>query len=239
MSARPLGAWLRRLMHLARDDWRLRDVVAVLSSGFVDRRRWGLSRGDLAAFARRARGNNLWAGLDALGRAVDGLRTDAEDPEEKRPGPRVAAGSRVGHVGRPGGSAGAAGAAGRDDGGACAPSRRSALRPAGPRGSPLQEGARRRRRARRAARPASGIGPYARGPGRRAGVLRVVPGAPRREVRRADGAAARARRRPARADAHPARPALRLRGDRWSGGGGVSGAEELPLPSRQRRRRGC
>ena len=81
LSARPLGAWLRRLMHLAREDWRLRDVVAVLSSGFVDRRRWGLSRGGLAAFARRARGNNLWAGLDALGRAVDGLRTDAEDPK--------------------------------------------------------------------------------------------------------------------------------------------------------------
>ena len=81
LSARPLGAWLRRLMHLARDGWRLRDVVAVLSSGFVDRRRWGLSRGGLAAFARRARGNNLWAGLDALGRAVDGLRTGADDPE--------------------------------------------------------------------------------------------------------------------------------------------------------------
>ncbi len=81
LSARPLGAWLRRLMHLARDDWRLRDVVAVLSSGFVDRRRWRLSRGGLAAFARRARRNNLWAGLDALGRAVDGLRSDAADPE--------------------------------------------------------------------------------------------------------------------------------------------------------------
>ena len=82
LSARPLGAWLRRLMHLARDGWRLRDVVAVLSSGFVDRRRWGLSRGGLAAFARRARGNNLWAGLDALGRAVDGLRADAEDAKK-------------------------------------------------------------------------------------------------------------------------------------------------------------
>ena len=33
LSARPLGAWLRRLMHLARDGWHLRDVVAVLSSG--------------------------------------------------------------------------------------------------------------------------------------------------------------------------------------------------------------
>ena len=75
LSARPLGAWLRRLMHLARDGWHLRDVVAVLSSGFVARRRWRLSRGGVAAFARGARENNLWAGLDALGRAVDGLRT--------------------------------------------------------------------------------------------------------------------------------------------------------------------
>ena len=82
LSARPLGAWLRRLMHLARDGWHLRDVVAVLSSGFVDLRRWRLSRSDVSAFARRAREHNLWAGLDALGRAVDGLRTDAENPKK-------------------------------------------------------------------------------------------------------------------------------------------------------------
>ena len=84
LSARPLGAWLRRLMHLSRDGWRLRDVVAVLSSGFVDRRRWRLSRGGVAAFARRARENNLWAGLDALGRAVDGLRTPANPKKSDR-----------------------------------------------------------------------------------------------------------------------------------------------------------
>ena len=46
LSARPLGAWLRRLMHLARDGWHLRDVVAVLSSGFVALR-------PLAALPRR------------------------------------------------------------------------------------------------------------------------------------------------------------------------------------------
>ena len=78
LSARPLGAWLLRLTHLARDGWHLRDVVAVLSSGFVDLRRWGLSRGDVGAFARRAREGNLWAGLDALDRVVDGLRKDTE-----------------------------------------------------------------------------------------------------------------------------------------------------------------
>ena len=78
LSARPLGAWLRRLMHMAQDGWHLRDVVAVLSSGFVDLRRWGLSRGDVGVFAKRAREGNLWAGLDALDRAVDGLRNDPE-----------------------------------------------------------------------------------------------------------------------------------------------------------------
>ena len=81
LNARPLGAWLRRLMHLARDGWHLRDVIAVLSSGFVDLSRWRLSRGDVAAFSRRARGSNLWAGLEALARVVDGLRSDADDQE--------------------------------------------------------------------------------------------------------------------------------------------------------------
>lgn len=81
LSSRPLGAWLRRLMHLARDGWHLRDVVAVLSCGFVDLRRWGLSRNDVGLFARRAREGNLWAGLDALDRAVDGLSHDAEAKE--------------------------------------------------------------------------------------------------------------------------------------------------------------
>ena len=78
LSARPLGAWLRRLMHLGRDGWHLRDVVAVLSSGFVDLGRWRLSRDDVGLFAKRAREGNLWAGLDALDRAVDGLQSDAE-----------------------------------------------------------------------------------------------------------------------------------------------------------------
>ena len=87
LSSRPLGAWLRRLMHLARDGWHLRDVVAVLSSGFVDLGRWRLSRHDVGLFARRARENNLWAGLDALERAIEGLRIDAE-AQGLRNGPR-------------------------------------------------------------------------------------------------------------------------------------------------------
>ena len=36
LSARPLGVWLRRLLRLAQDGWRLRDLAAALSSGFID-----------------------------------------------------------------------------------------------------------------------------------------------------------------------------------------------------------
>ena len=80
LGARPLGVWLRRTLYLARDGWHLRDVDAVLSSGFVDLRRWGLSRNDVAWFARRGREKHLWAGWDALQRIVEGLRADADAP---------------------------------------------------------------------------------------------------------------------------------------------------------------
>ena len=80
LGARPLGVWLGRVMYLARDGWHLRDVAAVLSSGFVDLRRWGLSPDHVARFARRGREKHLWAGWDVLQRTVEGLRTDADDP---------------------------------------------------------------------------------------------------------------------------------------------------------------
>ena len=66
LSSRPLGVWLRRLLHLAQDGWRLRDLVAVISSGFVDLKRWRLSADDVTQFARSGRKNDLWAGLDKL-----------------------------------------------------------------------------------------------------------------------------------------------------------------------------
>ena len=80
LAARPLGVWLRRALYLARDGWHLRDVGAVLSSGFVDLRRWELSQGHVARFARRGREKHLWAGWDALQRIVETLRTDARAP---------------------------------------------------------------------------------------------------------------------------------------------------------------
>ena len=52
LSARPLGAWLRRLLHLSQEGWRLRDVVSVLSSGFADLGRWHMSRDDVARYSR-------------------------------------------------------------------------------------------------------------------------------------------------------------------------------------------
>ena len=78
LSARPLGVWVRRLMHLAEDGWRVRDIVAVLSSGFANLGQWGLYPGDVAGFAQYSRDNHLWSGHDALGRAVEGLRADSE-----------------------------------------------------------------------------------------------------------------------------------------------------------------
>ncbi len=85
LSARPLGVWLRRLLRLAQDGWRLRDLVAVLSSGFVDLQRWGLSPGSVARFARKGRENNFWAGPDKLQDIVSALRVEADADET--PGP--------------------------------------------------------------------------------------------------------------------------------------------------------
>lgn len=85
LASRPLGAWLRRLLHLASGGWRLRDLVAVLASGFSDRARWGLDRGDVARVARYGRERHLWAGTAALGRIVEALRVDAAAPATSEP----------------------------------------------------------------------------------------------------------------------------------------------------------
>ena len=81
LSARPLGVWLRRLLHLAQDGWRLRDLVAVISSGFVDLKRWRLSNDDVTRFARGGREKNLWAGLDKLQsiQSADGMAIAIEE----------------------------------------------------------------------------------------------------------------------------------------------------------------
>ena len=78
---RPLGVWLLRLLRLAQDGWRLRDLTAVLSSGFVDLQRWGLSWDDVARFARKGRENHLWAGPDRMQDIVEALRAEAGEEE--------------------------------------------------------------------------------------------------------------------------------------------------------------
>ena len=76
-TTRPLGVWLRRLLHLGRDGWRLGDLAAVLSSGFMDLGRWRLRPDDVTRFTRHGRRHNLWAGQEAVERIVDGIRVDA------------------------------------------------------------------------------------------------------------------------------------------------------------------
>ena len=75
---RPLGVWLLRLLRLAQDGWRLRDLIAVLSSGFVGLQRWGLSWDDVARFARKGRENHFWAGPDRMQDIVEALRAEAD-----------------------------------------------------------------------------------------------------------------------------------------------------------------
>ena len=79
LSARPLGAWLRRLLHLPQEGWRLRHVVSVLSSGFAELGRWRMSRDDVELYSRWARERHLWTGLDALERAAEGMKARADE----------------------------------------------------------------------------------------------------------------------------------------------------------------
>jgi RecB family exonuclease len=76
LAGLPLGNWLRRFLTLGVNGWQVRDLVAVLRSGFVAQRRWQLHRGHVAVIAAHARKNALWSGLDAMQRVADGLAAD-------------------------------------------------------------------------------------------------------------------------------------------------------------------
>ena len=96
MQSQPLGAWLRRLLRLGMNGWRLADVNAVLSSGFINLSRWNLTGEDVRAFARQSRHENRWRGRSTLlavaaalenkraqagmTRALEDLRSLLEDP---------------------------------------------------------------------------------------------------------------------------------------------------------------
>ena len=81
LANRPLGVWVRRLLRLPAEGWRLRDLITVLGSGFIDRRRFGLDPWEITRIARRGRQHHLWAGRDALDRlAVLALKQEQESP---------------------------------------------------------------------------------------------------------------------------------------------------------------
>ena len=86
LANRPLGVWLRRLLRLPADGWRLRDLITVLGSGFIDRARWGLDPPEVARIARLGRSRHLWGGREALDRlAAHAARRDG-DREPTLPG---------------------------------------------------------------------------------------------------------------------------------------------------------
>ncbi|MDE0220958.1 MAG: PD-(D/E)XK nuclease family protein [Spirochaetaceae bacterium] len=68
LANRPLGVWMRRLLRLPAEGWRLRDLITVLGSGFIDCRRFGLDPWQITRIARCGRQHHLWAGRDALDR---------------------------------------------------------------------------------------------------------------------------------------------------------------------------
>ena len=69
----PLGAWLRRLLNLGQDGWRLADAASVLDSGFINLGRWQLTKQDVRTFARKAKHDKRWRGHPALLKAAAAL----------------------------------------------------------------------------------------------------------------------------------------------------------------------
>ena len=86
LANRPLGVWVRRLLRLPAEGWRLRDLITVLRSGFIDRGRWGLDPPAIARIARLGREQHRWAGREALGRLAESVPPNAHDaPNETAP----------------------------------------------------------------------------------------------------------------------------------------------------------
>jgi len=86
LANRPLGVWVRRLLRLPAEGWRLRDLITVLRSGFIDRGRWGLDAPAIARVARLGREQHRWAGREALDRLAENVPPNAHDaPHETAP----------------------------------------------------------------------------------------------------------------------------------------------------------
>ena len=86
LANRPLGVWIRRLLRLPAEGWRLRDLITVLGSGFTNRKRWQLDPPAITRIARRGRLHHLWAGHDALDRLTAAIRAEDQEPEQALPG---------------------------------------------------------------------------------------------------------------------------------------------------------
>ena len=86
LANRPLGVWIRRLLRLPAEGWRLRDLITVLASGFTNRQRWHLDPPAVARIARRGRRHHLWAGHDALDRLAAAVRAEEKEPDPALPG---------------------------------------------------------------------------------------------------------------------------------------------------------
>ena len=66
LSDTPVGSWLRRLLGIAENGWRVRDVAAVLRSGVVNLERWGLTIDVVDGLSQQAREKKIWSGREAL-----------------------------------------------------------------------------------------------------------------------------------------------------------------------------
>ena len=66
LSDTPVGSWLRRLLGIAENGWRVKDVVAMLRSGVVNLERWGLTTDVVDGLSQQARENKIWSGREAL-----------------------------------------------------------------------------------------------------------------------------------------------------------------------------
>ena len=94
LANRPLGVWVRRLLRLPAEGWRLRDLITVLGNGFIDHRRFGLDPWEITRIARCGRQHHLWAGRAALDRlAVLAPKKEQESPDstggERQQGPAL------------------------------------------------------------------------------------------------------------------------------------------------------
>ena len=89
LANRPLGVWVRRLLRLPEEGWRLRDLITVLRSGFIDRGRWGLDPPAIARIARLGREQHRWAGREALDRLAESAPPDGQaSPDTARTAPQ-------------------------------------------------------------------------------------------------------------------------------------------------------